>query len=98
MHIRVLLSKYRAYTPCVACGGARLQTDALLWRIGDAELAALALREADPRQARPRFMPFGVVWDDAMLLALPGLLLHDLMLLPVVRVRRFFVLMVPASA
>ena len=26
MHIRVLLSKYRSYTPCPACGGARLKT------------------------------------------------------------------------
>jgi excinuclease ABC subunit A len=34
MHIRVLLSKYRAYTPCPACGGARLKPEALLWRVG----------------------------------------------------------------
>ena len=34
MHIRVLLSKYRSYTPCGACGGARLKLEALLWRIG----------------------------------------------------------------
>ena len=33
MHIRVLLSKYRAYTPCGACGGTRLKPDAMLWRI-----------------------------------------------------------------
>jgi excinuclease ABC subunit A len=33
MHVRVLLSRYRAYTPCSACGGARLKPDALLWRI-----------------------------------------------------------------
>jgi len=97
MHIRVLLSKYRAYTPCIACGGARLQPDALLWRIGDAELAALALGEADPQHARPRFMPVGVEWDEAMLRSLPGLSLHDLMLLPIERVRRFFDLMVPPA-
>jgi excinuclease ABC subunit A len=35
MHIRVLLSRYRSYTECGACGGARLKPDALLWRIGD---------------------------------------------------------------
>jgi len=35
MHIRVLLSKYRAYTPCPACHGARLKPEALLWRLGD---------------------------------------------------------------
>jgi excinuclease ABC subunit A len=34
MHIRVLLSKYRSYTPCAACNGARLKPDALLWRLG----------------------------------------------------------------
>jgi excinuclease ABC subunit A len=34
MHIRVLLSKYRAYTPCPACRGARLKPEALLWRLG----------------------------------------------------------------
>jgi excinuclease ABC subunit A len=31
MHIRVLLSKYRAYRLCPACGGARLKPEALLW-------------------------------------------------------------------
>lgn len=34
MHIRVLLSKYRAYTLCPGCKGARLKPDALLWRLG----------------------------------------------------------------
>ena len=35
MHIRVLLSRYRSYTDCAACGGARLKPESLLWRIGD---------------------------------------------------------------
>ncbi len=39
MHIRVLLSRYRSYTPCPACGGARLRPEALLWRLGDKETA-----------------------------------------------------------
>ncbi len=34
MHIRVLLSKYRSYTPCPACGAARLKLEPLLWRMG----------------------------------------------------------------
>ena len=34
MHIRVLLSKYRAYHLCPDCAGARLKPEALLWRIG----------------------------------------------------------------
>jgi len=33
MHVRVLLSRYRAYTTCPTCSGKRLQPDALLWRI-----------------------------------------------------------------
>src|SRR6185436_19619691 len=37
MHIRVLLSKYRAYTPCETCNGARLKPDALAWRLGSGE-------------------------------------------------------------
>ncbi len=36
MQIRVLLSKYRSYTECPACGGARLKPEALLWRLGPA--------------------------------------------------------------
>jgi excinuclease ABC subunit A len=35
MHIRVLLSKYRAYHECPACGGARLKPESLLWRLHD---------------------------------------------------------------
>jgi excinuclease ABC subunit A len=35
MHIRVLLSRYRSYTECSACRGARLRPDALLWRVGN---------------------------------------------------------------
>ena len=38
MHIRVLLSKYRSYTPCADCGGARLKPEALLWRLGASRL------------------------------------------------------------
>jgi excinuclease ABC subunit A len=33
MHVRVLLSRYRAYTPCPTCGGLRLQPDALLYKV-----------------------------------------------------------------
>lgn len=32
MHVRVFLSKYRAYVPCPDCGGTRLKPDALNWR------------------------------------------------------------------
>jgi excinuclease ABC subunit A len=33
MHVRVLLAKYRSYTPCTTCHGARLKEEALLWRL-----------------------------------------------------------------
>src|SRR5688572_16607768 len=33
MHIRVLLSKYRAYTECLQCLGTRLKPDAQLWKL-----------------------------------------------------------------
>ncbi|WP_133662590.1 excinuclease ABC subunit UvrA [Paraburkholderia sp. BL10I2N1] len=84
MHIRVLLSKYRSYTPCDTCGGARLKTESLLWRLGTKPNADAVLEPAQ------RFMPRGVEWTRAQLEALPGLAVHDLMLLPIERIRRFF--------
>ncbi|MFM7966612.1 MAG: excinuclease ABC subunit A, partial [Betaproteobacteria bacterium] len=33
MHVRVLLSRYRSYTECQSCHGARLKPEALLWTI-----------------------------------------------------------------
>ena len=83
MHIRVLLSKYRSYTPCPSCAGARLKTEPAVargrqagCRCGAGARAALA-------------MPQGVDWSREQLEALPGLCLHDLMLLPIERLRRF---------
>ncbi|RPI45189.1 MAG: excinuclease ABC subunit UvrA, partial [Betaproteobacteria bacterium] len=84
MHIRVLLSRYRAYTPCSACGGARLKLDALAWRVGGAEDADGVLAPAQ------RFMPLGVAFERTTLERLPGLNVHDLMLLPIERCRDFF--------
>ncbi|WP_280152871.1 excinuclease ABC subunit UvrA [Piscinibacter sp. XHJ-5] len=84
MHIRVLLSKYRSYTPCTVCGGARLKTEALLWRLGSrADADAVLL----PHE---RFLPAGVAWTRGQLEAMPGLTVHDLMLMPILRIRRFF--------
>jgi hypothetical protein len=46
MHIRVLLSRYRSYTPCHVCNGARLKDEALLWRLGDDDDAARVIEPA----------------------------------------------------
>ncbi|MBW8905935.1 MAG: excinuclease ABC subunit UvrA, partial [Betaproteobacteria bacterium] len=43
MHIRVLLSKYRAYTECEACHGTRLKPDALLWKVDGKSIRELML-------------------------------------------------------
>ena len=83
MHIRVLLSKYRSYTTCETCNGARLKLESLLWRLGTKEAADAAL------PASERFMPVGVQWSREQLEALPGLCLHDLMRLPIDRLQKF---------
>ncbi|HMA30036.1 MAG TPA: excinuclease ABC subunit A, partial [Thermoanaerobaculia bacterium] len=48
VHVRVLLSRYRGYTRCPACGGARLRSEALAVTLSGrtiAEVAALTLDE-----------------------------------------------------
>ena len=86
MHIRVLLSRYRSYTPCPTCAGSRLRHDATLWRVGGHEAAT-----AMPANGRyTRFRPVHANWSHQQLSALPGLSLHDLMLLPIERVKMFF--------
>jgi excinuclease ABC subunit A len=84
MHIRVLLSKYRSYTECPSCQGARLKTESLLWRIGSHSDADGVL------PVDKRFMPAGVKWTRAQLESLPGLSLHDMMIMPLDRLRLFF--------
>ena len=51
MHVRVLLSRYRAYTPCTTCGGSRLKPDALLWRVDGQNVHDLMLLSLDARRA-----------------------------------------------
>ncbi len=80
MHIRVLLSKYRSYTTCPDCEGARLKTESLLWRIG----------QSPAPQGHTPFRPHGVAWSPECLQALPGLSLHDLMLMPLSELRDWF--------
>ena len=54
MHVRVLLSRYRAYTPCPDCGGKRLQPEALLYRCGADNPKAIRNPKAeDPTRSAP---------------------------------------------
>jgi excinuclease ABC subunit A len=77
MHIRVLLSKYRAYTPCTVCEGSRLKHEALCWRVGEKATADAVL------EPQLRYRPPGVAWSQQQLEEVAGLTLHDLMLLPI---------------
>ena len=81
MHVRVMLSRYRAYRPCPACSGARLKPEALAWRVG-----APGDREALERKTgvpTPVVRPVGSSLTEAACRALPGFNFHELMLLPV---------------
>jgi excinuclease ABC subunit A len=52
MHVRVLLSRYREYTPCEACGGARLNATARTYLVSGLDLGAwhgLTVEEARAR-------------------------------------------------
>ncbi len=42
VHVRVFLSRYRAYTECSACRGARLRAEALWVRVGDCNIAEVS--------------------------------------------------------
>jgi excinuclease ABC subunit A len=84
MHVRVLLSKYRAYTPCPACRGARLKPEALLWRLGTKDDADVVLAP------KLRFRAAEANFDDATLATLPGLTIHDLVSLPIDKAQAFF--------
>ncbi len=84
MHIRVLLSKYRAYTPCHACEGARLKPGSLNFRLGSKTNSDAVL--APTKRFHPRHFAF----TQSVLEALPGLSIHDLMLLSIDKLRVFF--------
>ncbi|WP_242464591.1 excinuclease ABC subunit UvrA [Halorhodospira abdelmalekii] len=83
-HVRMQLSRYRAYRPCKVCRGARLVPAALDFRIGTRALADAVL---PPEQ---RFRPGHVELAEAAWQQLPGLTLHDLACLPLHRLQRFF--------
>ena len=82
MHIRVLLSKYRAYTPCGACEGARLKPTSINFRLGSKADADAVLAPSK------RFFPRHFKFTREVLESLPGLTIHDLMLLSIDRLRQ----------
>ncbi|MBI4955150.1 MAG: excinuclease ABC subunit UvrA, partial [Myxococcales bacterium] len=52
MHVRVLLSRYRAYDPCPACGGKRLGAEALRYRVSGLDLGDWHALEIAAARAR----------------------------------------------
>lgn len=51
MHLRVLLARYRAYSPCPDCRGMRLRPEALAVRLAGETLAALNHRSVEELRA-----------------------------------------------
>ena len=84
MHIRVLLSKYRSYTPCGTCDGARLKSPALWWRVGSLELSNKVIG------VEQRYVPKGLNLSEDAIKQLPGLTIHDVMHLPLSQCAEFF--------
>jgi len=70
MHVRVLLSKYRSYTPCPTCHGARLKRDALLWKIEHKSIQDLMLTPIVQLRAFADTLKFDGGLDAAMDLVL----------------------------
>jgi len=81
MHVRVLLAKYRSYDACPECSGARLKPESLLWRLGTLDDARAVLAP------EKRFRAHLTDLSDEAFVSLPGLSIHDVMLLPVERTR-----------
>ncbi len=52
MHVRVLLSRYRSYDECAACGGKRLNPTALSYRVGGLSIADYHALEIGDARAR----------------------------------------------
>jgi len=84
MHIRVLLSKYRSYTPCGVCDGSRLKPHALWWRLGSLDLSNKVI------DVKQRFVPKGLSLSTQSIEQLPGLTIHDVMHLPLEQCAEFF--------
>jgi excinuclease ABC subunit A len=104
MHIRVLLSKYRSYTRCTSCDGARLKPEALWWRLGVNHLINSENTQAAPnqevREVSPQYLAdiqASVVVDtivdtivDTVVDTPPGMNVHQVMQLPLEQCAVFF--------
>ncbi len=90
MHVRVMLSRYRTYCTCKTCQGARLKPEGLWWRVGSSECARIGLGVDRMQTPYRRFVPRSVTCTPERLETLPGLTIHDLMLLPVAQLDLFF--------
>ncbi|HEY6321746.1 MAG TPA: ATP-binding cassette domain-containing protein, partial [Thermoanaerobaculia bacterium] len=51
VHVRVLLARYRSYTPCPECGGARLRPEALAVRLDGETLPSLSEKSIEQLRA-----------------------------------------------
>ena len=57
MHVRVLLSRYRAYTKCPKCEGGRFQPETLNYKIGGASLQLANQSDRNWKVAPPESSP-----------------------------------------
>ena len=57
IYYRVLLSRYRGYTTCRACGGARLRPEALAVRVGDKRISEIVTMTISETRAFLKSVP-----------------------------------------
>lgn len=73
IHVRVYLSKYRMYKTCWSCKGARLKKEALLYRLGGKNIAAIYAQTIDESHEFFRTLRDNLTSDKAA-----GILLHEI--------------------
>ncbi len=78
MHVRVFLSRYRAYKTCPTCHGARFQPEALLYKLGATKNEELGTQTQDSAALSSNFS------------VLRSLTLPDINRLPLMQARDFF--------
>ncbi len=81
MHVRVLLSRYRAYLECSECGGSRLKSSAMNWRLGDDVESKSGLQN----HRHPSF-----TMSQQQVEALPGHNIHDIVSMQLEQCAEFF--------